>query len=155
MTRLLKLLFVTTLLLFPIMGLVAVLAGFGDPWGMGSKSPAGVFVTAALPILPPGLYHLVAWPLTFGVALLMSLLVLLHRPRAYLVAVLAYLIALSLGWLLGWTLDPELLNRVLDGQTYVAGRLNRGVWKLGVYLLVDAALLAGALAWWFRTRARV
>lgn len=149
MKRLLKLLFVTTLMLPPIIGAVAVMSGFGDPWGMGATDPWGVFVTAALPILPPGLYQLLAWPLTYGVAVLMSPLALLRRRQYYLIAVLLYLAAISGFWLHGWVLAPDHLNMMFDPQSYVPGRLNSGLWKFGVYLLTDSVLLAATASWWF------
>lgn len=148
MKRLLTLLLVTTLLLPLVTGSVAVLSGFGDPWGMGGKDPFGVFVTAALPILPPGLYQVVAWPLTYGVALLLSPLALLRRRGIYLTAVLAFLLVIAGSWLIGWTLAPDQVNMLLEGRSYMPGRLNSGLWKLGVYLLTDAAVLAATVSWW-------
>lgn len=149
MKRLLKLLLVTTLMLPPITGAVAVLSGFGDPWGMGARDPLGVFVTAALPILPPGIYQWLTWPLTYGVAIVLSPLALLQRRHYYLVTVLLYLAVISAGWLLAWTLDPDRLNVMLDPTSYIPGRLNSGVRKIGVYLLTDSGLLAAAISWWF------
>lgn len=150
MKRLLKLLFVTTLVLPLIIGTVAVLSGFGDPWGMGAKNPGGVFITAALPILPPGLYQLLAWPLTYGVAVLVSPLALLRRRQYYLIAVLLYLAAISGFWLHGWVLAPDHLNMMFNPQSYMEpGRLNDGPWKFGVYLLTDTAVLVAAVSWWF------
>jgi len=149
MKRLLKLLFVTTLMLPLITGTVAVLSGFGDPWGMGAKSLWGVFVTAALPILPPGLYQLLAWPLTYGVAVLMSPLALHQRRQYYLTVVLLYLVAISGSWLFGWSLAPDRLNVMFDTKSYVVGRLNSGLWKFGVYLLTNVAVLAATASWWF------
>lgn len=149
MKRLLKLLFITTLMLPLATGTVAVMSGFGDPWGMGATDPWGVFVTAALPILPPGLYQLLAWPLTYGVAVLMSPLALLRRRQYYLIAVLLYLAAISGFWLSGWVLAPDYLNVTFAAQSYVPGRLNSGLWKFGVYLLTDSALLAATTSWWF------
>lgn len=55
MLRLLKLLLIATLLLPLLTGVLAVSLGFGDPWGMGSKDPWGIFLTAALPVLVPGM----------------------------------------------------------------------------------------------------
>ena len=66
MLRLLKLLLVATFLLPVLTGVLAVSLGFGDSWGMGSKDPWGIFMTAALPFLVPGLYQIYAWPPTFG-----------------------------------------------------------------------------------------
>jgi hypothetical protein len=148
MKSLLKLLLLTTILLPVILGAVAVLSGFDDPWGMGNKDAAGIFVTAALPVMPPGLYHLLSWPLTYGVVLLLSPVLFINR-RYYLTAALLYLAVISLTWLLGWKFYPDTLNRVFDRQTVVPGHLNRGVWKFGVYLLTDAGVLAAAVWWWF------
>lgn len=148
MKRLLKYLLITTALLPLATGTVAVLAGFGDPWGMGGKDAYGVFVTAALPILPPGLYQIMAWPLTYGVALLLSPLALLQRRGLYLTAVLLFLAGIVGSWLLGWTLVPDRVNILLDGKSYVSGRLNSGLWKFGVYLLTDAAVLGTTVCWW-------
>ena len=149
MKRLLKLLLVATLLLPLATGSVAVVSGFGDPWGMGARDPWGVFVTAALPILPPGLYQLLAWPLTFGIAILLSPLALFRKRQFYLIAVLPILAAMGGAWLLGWTLAPEYLNTLLDDRTYVPGKLNSGVWKFGMYLLTNVAVLSAIVSWWF------
>jgi hypothetical protein len=149
MKSLLKLLLLTTILLPVISGTVAVLSGFDDPWGMGNKDAAGIFVTAALPILPPGLYQILSWPLTYGVAILISPLLFINR-RYYLITVLLYLAVISFIWLLGWKFYPDTLNTVFDRQTVVPGHLNRGVWKFGVYLLTDAGILAAAVCRWFR-----
>lgn len=150
MKRLLKLLFVTTLMLPLIAGTVAVLSGFGDPWGMGAINPWGVFITAALPILPPGLWQLLAWPLTYGVAVLVSPLALLRRRQYYLIAVLLYLATISGFWLHGWVLAPDHLNMMFDPQSYVEpGRLSSRLWQFGVYLLTDTAVLVAAVLWWF------
>lgn len=123
--RLLKYLFVATLVLPLIAGMVAVISGFSDPWGMGNKDPLGIFVTAALPILPPGLMQWFTWPMTFGVALLLSPLALMQRRQWYVLFLLVYLTALAGGWLLCATLTPEYLNSIVDGKSYVAGTLNR------------------------------
>ena len=149
MKRLLKLLLITTLVLPLATGAVAVLSGFGDPWGMGAKNPMGVFVTAALPVFIPGLYQVLAWPLTYGVALALSPLALLRRRWFYLIAVLLYLAAISGFWLLGWVLAPDRLDVIFDGKSYVPGRLDSNTWKLGVYLLTDSVLLAVTTLWWF------
>lgn len=148
MRRLLKMLLVATLLLPLATGSVAVLSGFGDPWGMGAQNPWGVFVTAALPILPPGLYQVLAWPLTFGVALLLSPLALLQRRMPYAITVLTILAAMSGGWLLAWIFAPEYLNTLLDGRSYLPGRLNSNLWKFGLLLLTDAAVLGATVGWW-------
>jgi len=148
MRRLLKMLLVATLLLPLAAGSVAVLSGFGDPWGMGAQNPWGVFVTAALPILPPGLYQMLAWPLTFGVALLLSPLALLQRQVPYAITILTILAAMSGGWLLAWTFAPEYLNTLLDGRSYVPGRLNSNLRKFGVLLITDAAVLGATVSWW-------
>jgi hypothetical protein len=154
MRRLLKLLFVATLLLPLAAGSVAVLSDFGDPWGMGAQNPWGVFVTAALPILPPGLYQVLAWPLTFGIALLLSPLALLQRRMPYAIAILTILAAMSGAWMLAWTFAPEYVNTLLDGRSYVPGRLNSDLWKFGVLLLTDAAVLGATVGWWcWRARA--
>ncbi len=149
MGRLLILLLVATLLLPLATGSVAVVSGFGDPWGMGAKNPWGVFVTAALPILPPGFYQVLAWPLTFGIALLLSPLALLQRRMAYPMVVLPILAAIAGGWLYGWTIAPDYLNTLLDGKSYVPGRLNSNLWKFGVLLLTDAAVVSAAVGWWY------
>ena len=72
--------------------------------GMGGNDPYGIFVTAALPILPPGLYQILAWPLTYGIALLLSPLALLKRRGLYLTAMLLLLAGSAGSWLLGWSL---------------------------------------------------
>jgi hypothetical protein len=148
MKPLIKFLFVTTLALPPLTGLVAVLSGFGDPWGMGSKDPVGIFITAALPILPPGLYQLLAWPLTYGVGLLLAPLALLKRRSYYLLAVLVYIAAIGGGWILGWILSPDRVDVLLDGISYMPGCLNSNLWKFGIYLLTDAFVLATTASWW-------
>ena len=148
MKRLLKLLLITTVLLPLATGTVAILAGFGDPWGMGGNDPYGIFVTAALPIMPPGLYQIMAWPLTYGIALLLSPLALLKRRDLYLTAMLLLLAGIVGSWLLGWTLAPDGVNILLDGKSYVPGRLNSNLWKFGVYLLTDAAVLGATVCWW-------
>ena len=149
MQRLLKLLLLTTALLPLATGTMAILAGFGDPWGMGGKDPCGIFITAALPILPPGLYQIMAWPLTYGFALLMSPLALLKRRGLYPAAMLLFLAGIAGSWLLGWTLAPDYVNISLDGKSYVPGRLNSNLWKFGMYLLTDAAVLCATVCWWF------
>jgi hypothetical protein len=154
MGRVLTLLLIATVLLPLATGTVAVVAGFGDPWGMGAKNPWGVFVTAALPILPPGFYQVLAWPLTFGIALLLSPLALLRRRMTYPMVVLPILAAIAGGWLYGWIIAPDYLNTLLDGKSYVPGRLNSDLWKFGVLLLTDAAVVSAALGWWcWRERA--
>jgi len=149
MTRLLKLLLVATLLLPLATGLVAVVFEFGDPWGMGAESAWGVFLTAALPFLVPGIYQVSAWPLTFGVAIVLSPLALLRRRTSCLIATLLVLTGMVSVWLLGWILAPDYLNTLFDGKTYVRGHLNSGVWKFGMYLLTDATVLSAAVSWWF------
>jgi hypothetical protein len=147
-------LLVATLLLPLAAGSVAILSGFGDPWGMGAQNPWGVFVTAALPILPPGLYQVLAWPLTFGIALLLSPLALLQRRMPYAIAILTILAAMSGSWMLAWIFAPEYVNTLLDGRSYVPGRLNSNLWKFGVLLLTDAAVLGATVGWWcWRARA--
>lgn len=152
MTRLLLLLLLTTVALPPITGLVAVLSGFGDPWGMGSKDPLGIFVSAALPVLVPGIYQIVAWPLTFGVALLLVPLAALRQGRWYLLVLLLYLAAIVAAWLFNWATAPDYLNALIDGRSYVPGRLNSNLWKLGVFLLTDSAMAAAAVTWWYLRR---
>jgi hypothetical protein len=149
MKRLLKLLFVTTLMLPVITGTVAVVLGFGDPWGMGARNPWGVFVTAALPILPPGFYQVLVWPLTYGVAVVLSPVALLRRRRWYLIPVLLYLAAISASWSFNWALAPDYLNMMFEGTSYVPGRLNQQLWKIGIYLLTDSVVLASTILWWF------
>ena len=149
MKRLLKLLLVATLLLPLATGLVAVVLDFGDPWGMGANDPWGVFLSAALPILAPGVYQVSAWPLTFGVAILLSPLALFRRRKFYLIAILLVLAGIVGAWLLCWTLAPDYLNTLLDGKTYVPGHLNSSAWKFGMYLLTDATVLSVTVAWWF------
>lgn len=148
MLRLLKLLLLTTLLLPLITGTLAVALGFGDPWGMGSNDPWGIFVTAALPILPPGLYQILAWPLTYGVALLLVPLAAAGRGQWYAGALLLYLAALAITWAFNWAMAPDNLNALIDGTSYVPGRLNSTLRKLGIYLLTDSALAAATIAWW-------
>ncbi len=38
---------------------------------------------------------------------------------------------------------------IFDGQSYVPGQLNSGLWKLGVYLLTYCAVLTVTVLWWF------
>lgn len=116
---------------------------------MGGNDPWGIFVTAALPMLPPGLYQAWAWPLTYGVAILLSPLVLFQQRLYYLIAVRLYLAALSRIWLIGLSLNPDLLNVTFNDTSYARGQLNSGLRKFGVYLLTDATLLAAAASWWF------
>lgn len=149
MKRLLKILFITTLALPLITGAIAVLAKFGDPWGMGADNPWGVFITAALPLLPPGLYQVFIWPLTYGVAIVLTPLALLQRRLFYLIPVLFYLIAISTFWTFNWLFAPEYLNAMFDGATYQPGYLNRGLRKIGVLLLTDSTLLVASILWWF------
>jgi len=148
MKQLLKLLLLTTPILPILTGLLALWFGFGDPWGMGSKDPLGIFVTAALPILPPGLYQLLAWPLTYGVAVLLAPLALLQRRRYYLIGILIYIATVGGGWMLGWILFPDRIDVILDGKSYIPGRLNSNLWKFGIYLLTDAVLITVAVSWW-------
>lgn len=149
MNRLLTTLLVATMLAPLAVGIVAVAAGFGDPWGMGAQSFWGVFMTAVLPVFPPGFYQVVAWPATFGVAFLLSPILFFGRPRHYMIAAMSYLAAISIGWVLAWKFNPDILNGMFDTQTFVPGRLNSNVWKFGVILLTDAALLALALLKWY------
>ena len=149
MKRLLKLLAIATLLLPVITGLVAVFSGFGDPWGMGAKDPRGVFITAALPFLIPGFLQVFAWPLTFGIALLLSPLALLRKRLVYFIAILLIIAPMCGAWLMGWILDPDYLDTLFGGRSYVPGRLDSGTWKFGVYLLTDAAVLFAVVGWWF------
>ena len=148
MPRLLKYLFVATLMLPPITGMVAVISGFADPWGMGNNDPVGVFVSAALPILPPGLIQWYTWPMTFGVALLLSPLALMQRRKWYMLILLLYLAALTAGWSFGWAFAPDYLNAMIDGKSYVVDALNRSTWRFGVFLLTDSALLAATVVLW-------
>jgi hypothetical protein len=149
MKRLLKLLLITTGLLPLATGTAAIIAGFGDPWGMGDKNLYGIFITAALPILPPGLYQILAWPLTYGIAFLLSPLALLKQRGLYPTAMLLLLTGIARCWLIGWTLAPDRVNMLLDGKSYVPGRLNSNLWKFGVYLLTDAVVLDATICWWF------
>jgi len=148
MKRLIKLLFLTTLLVPPVAGMVAVFSGFHDTWGMGSKDPVGIFVMAALPLLPPGMYQWVAWPLTYGVAMLLSPLALLRMRNVYAMVMLTYLAVVAGGWLLGWLLNPVLLNEFFGYQTFQAGQLSNRLWEFGILLLTDAAVLAVTVSWW-------
>jgi len=150
MVRLLGILFLATLVAPIAMGAVALAAGFGDPWGTGNRDPVGIFVTAALPVTVPGVYQFFAWPATFGVALALSPLAAFGKDRLYRVAILTYLGAIALSWIACWWLAPEFLNGLVDLSTFRPGRLNTGVWKLGLYLLVDAAIVAIAISMWRR-----
>ena len=149
MKRLLKLLVIATLLLPLVTGSVAVISGFGDPWGMGARNPWGVFITAALPFLVPGFSQVFAWPLTFGIAILLSPLALFRKRMVYLIAILLILAPICGAWLLGWMLAPDYLDTLFGGRSYVPGRLDSGTWKFGVYLLTDAAVLQATVGWWF------
>lgn len=150
MNRLLVTLLVTTILAPFAVGIMAVATGFGDPWGMGARNAWGVFMTAVLPVFPPGIYQIVAWPATFGVAFMLSPILFFGRPRHYMIAAMSYLAAVALGWLLAWKFAPDILNGTFDTQTFVRGRLNSNVWKFGVILLTYAGLLAAALLKWYR-----
>lgn len=136
----------------PITGLVAVVSGFGDPWGMGSKDLWGVFLTAALPILPPGLYQILAWPLTYGVALLLVPVAGIGRGRWYVLPLLLYLAVITAAWSFTWATAPDYLNVLIDGKSYLPGRLNSNVWKFGIYFLTDGLLAAAAIVWWYLRR---
>ena len=149
MKRLLKLLLASTLVLPVVTGFVAVLAKFGDPWGMGSSDPLGVFITAALPILPPGAYQFLAWPLAYGLALLLSPLALRPRRRDYLDATLACLGLACAGWTIAWALAPDWLNARFGHPSVIPGSLNSPLRKFGVILLTDAAFLAATVSWWY------
>lgn len=149
MKRLLKLLVIATLLLPLVTGSVAVISGFGDPWGMGARNPWGVFMTAALPFLVPGFSQVFAWPLTFGIAILLSPLALFRKRMLYLIAILLILAPMCGAWLLGWMLAPDYLDTLFGGRSYVPGQLDSGTWKFGVYLLTDAAVLYATVGWWF------
>lgn len=138
----------TTLLLPLATGTLAVALGFGDTWGMGSKDPLGTFITAALPILPPGLYQILAWPLTYGVALLFVPLAAVGKGQWYVFAMLVYLAALAAAWSFNWVTAPDYLNLLIDGASYVPGRLNSNLRKFGVYLLTDSAFVAVTVVWW-------
>ena len=156
MFRLLGLLFLGTILAPIATGILALAAGFGDPWGMGNPSRVAIFVSGAVPIIPPGINHVFAWPATFGVALVLSPLAAFGKDRLYRIAVFTYLGAIVLAWLAGWRWAPELLNGLVDLSTFQPGRLNKGVWQLGLFLMVDAALVAIAvLAWRRRVESRL
>ncbi len=148
MKRVLKYLFASTLLAPFAAGTAALIAGFGDPWGMGNKDPVGIFFTAALPVLPPGILQVLTWPATYGLALLASPLALLRRRRVYAIAVLAWLALLCGLWLYGWRADPDGLNWIVDGGSFRRGRLNSSTWKVGVILLAHSALLALTILLW-------
>ncbi|NJD86496.1 MAG: hypothetical protein FIB05_00600 [Betaproteobacteria bacterium] len=156
MLRLLAALFLATLVLPFATGSLALLAGFGDPWGMGARDPLGIFISAAVPVTVPGIYQIVAWPATFGLALVLSPLVAFRLDRPYRIALLTYLGVIAIAWLACWRWAPEILNDLVDNATFQPGRLNKNVWKFGLYLLVDAAVLAIAvLAWRRRVESRV
>lgn len=148
MLRLLKLLLLTTLLLPLLTGALAVALGFGDPWGMGSKDPWGIFMTAALPVLVPGIYQIYAWPPTFGVAILLSPIVVVGKRDWYVGALLAYLAALAIAWSFAWATAPDYLNLLIEGRSYTPGELVRTVRKIGIYLLADCVSAAVAISWW-------
>lgn len=148
MLRLLKLLLLTTLLLPLLTGALAVGLGFGDPWGMGSKDPWGIFITAALPFLVPGIYQVYVWPLTFGVAILLSPIIAVGKSRWYVGALLTYLAALATVWSFAWATTPDYLNLLIEGRSYNPGHLVSTVRKIGIYLLADSASAAVAIAWW-------
>jgi len=148
MLRLLKLLLLATLLLPLLTGTLAVALGFGDTWGMGSNDPIATFVTAALPILPPGLYQVLAWPATFGVAFLLAPLAAVSRGQWYTGTLLLYLAALVVACAVAWGISPDHLNALIDGTSYVPGRLNSTPRKLGVFVLADSVAAAAAVAWW-------
>lgn len=150
MIRLLGILFLATLVAPIAMGAVALAAGFGDPWGMGNRDPVGIFVTAALPVTVPGVYQFFAWPATFGVALVLSPLAAFGKDRLYRIAVLTYLGAVALAWIACWRWMPEFLNGVFDFATFRPGHLDSRVWRVGLYLLVDAAIVAIAISMWRR-----
>ena len=156
MIRLLGVLLLASLVLPIATGVLALAAGFGDPWGMGNRDPVGIFVTAALPVTVPGIYQIFAWPATFGVALALSPLAAFGKDRLYRIDVLAYLGAIALAWIACWRWAPEFLNGLFDLSTLRPGRLESSVWKVGLFLLVDAAILAIAvLAWRRRVESRV
>ena len=148
MLRLLKLLLVATFLLPVLTGVLAVSLGFGDPWGMGSKDAWGIFLTAALPFLVPGIYQVYAWPPTFGVAILFSPLAAVGKGNGYVGVLLTYLIVLAAAWSFAWATAPDELNRLIEGRSYAPGQLVSTVWKIGIYLLADCASAAAAIAWW-------
>ena len=149
MKRLLSLIVIATLLLQLVTGSVAVISGFGDPWGMGARNPWGVFMTAALPLFVPGFSQVFAWPLTFGIAILLSPLALFGRRKLYLIAILLILAPMCGAWLLGWMLAPDYLDTLIGGRSYVPGQLDSGTWKFGVYLLTHAAILYATVSWLF------
>ena len=153
MASLLKWLMLMTLALPLITGIVALLLGFGDPWGMGAQDPWGVFVTAALPILPPGLWQVLAWPMTFGVAVLLSP-VARWRPGYYIGIVLTYLALVAGAWLVLAWLDPDVVDQWVSGSSYDPGQLDKRSFQFGVYLLADAGVLGAGLTWWYRRRRR-
>lgn len=149
MSRLIKLLLISSLLLPFATGTVAVVADFGDPWGMGNNDPVAEFFSAVLPVTSPGFFQFWLWPLTYGVALLLSPLTFLRQQRYYAIALLLYLTVLSGGWLFGWAFAPDLLN---GPHAYAHGRLDQQTWKFGLMLLTDAALLAVTVGWWYWRR---
>ncbi len=156
MIRLLGVLFLATLVLPIATGVLALAAGFGDPWGMGNRDPVAIFISAALPVTVPGIHQFFAWPATFGVALALSPLAAFGKDRLYRLAMLTYLGALALAWIACWQWAPEFMNGLVDLSTFQPGRLNESVRKLGLYLLVDAAILAIAvLAWRRRVESRL
>lgn len=154
MKRLLKMLSISTLVLPLFTGAVAVIAKFGDPWGMGADDPWGIFLSAALPILVPGYYQIFIWPITYGVAVLLSPLVLVRQKMYFLIPVSIYLIFISTFWVFNWLFSYDNLNLLLDGQTYQPGNLNHGVKKIGIMLLTNSALLLLTLVWWWRNESK-
>jgi hypothetical protein len=116
---------------------------------MGAQDRWGVFITAALPILPPGFYQLLTWPLTFGVALLLSPLALLRRRHHYLIAVCVYASAIGATWVLAWLFDPDRLNLLWGAPTYDPARLDSVVLKSGVILLTHISIVLVTVSLWF------